>query len=526
MKTEETSLLNPAKAALTVLPLAGLLLALPSAGGAQTTCRIYCPDGTSFIQECTSNVDPCRSSGPGGGFIPQPPADPGPAQRERFRAVLGRGVLDASFAAMPTASDDDFSRALGAAYDRLARIAVVAKAERQYHVAKSAAEQTAYEDFYVPRFARVDAADGLDPAVKAENLQARQEHETLTAEFQRVWAIREAFWNPMYAPHQALRLHKEAAQEAKKRINVYLGEFTREEAEDYSGYASVSIPRTDCCAAQPFPIPLYYAMGPTTRIEHLQAVADATERLQEARTKAIPAVGGSIAARLEFVEGAVENAAAESKAAGEWRRHYQQTVHPRTLSGDRNWKRIAAANVGAMTQTHELVTQGIPKAKVMATWARDVFKTDASAFLANGAKAGTWKVFRKHMLEPELRRIGVELFGGRYRFSDAEVEQAWKQSKGPIFGAWRRNYSRATEADAVVKVAQKLEKGFESAALAAAEVLGQAEAAEIQEAGDQLFKGIHADARAEVEAVLQETDMPAWARKYWEAYFTGAKPSI
>ncbi|TPW21722.1 MAG: hypothetical protein FD126_401 [Elusimicrobia bacterium] len=38
-------------------------LFLPAAAGAQTTCRVYCPDGTSFIQQCDSSFDPCVRRG-------------------------------------------------------------------------------------------------------------------------------------------------------------------------------------------------------------------------------------------------------------------------------------------------------------------------------------------------------------------------------------------------------------------------------------------------------------------------------
>lgn len=39
----------------------------PQAALAQT-CRVYCPDGSSVIQSCSSNSDPCSSSGRSGGY--------------------------------------------------------------------------------------------------------------------------------------------------------------------------------------------------------------------------------------------------------------------------------------------------------------------------------------------------------------------------------------------------------------------------------------------------------------------------
>ena len=45
------------------VPRAVILLALASGARAQTTCRVYCPNGTSFIQDCNSNFDPRVSRG-------------------------------------------------------------------------------------------------------------------------------------------------------------------------------------------------------------------------------------------------------------------------------------------------------------------------------------------------------------------------------------------------------------------------------------------------------------------------------
>lgn len=40
-----------------------ILLTFPSTVSAQTTCRVYCPDGSSQVVDCNTNTDPCASRG-------------------------------------------------------------------------------------------------------------------------------------------------------------------------------------------------------------------------------------------------------------------------------------------------------------------------------------------------------------------------------------------------------------------------------------------------------------------------------
>jgi hypothetical protein len=56
--------------------LACILLTFPSTGSAQTTCRVYCSDGTSVIADCNTNVDPCPSRSGGSRNPVNTPSDP------------------------------------------------------------------------------------------------------------------------------------------------------------------------------------------------------------------------------------------------------------------------------------------------------------------------------------------------------------------------------------------------------------------------------------------------------------------
>lgn len=455
------------------------------------------------------------------------PVDPGPAQRLRYQAVLQRGLVDAtSFATLPVADDRDFANTLGRLYDGLARTQALANANFRRYKAKSEAELATYEAFYSPRFSKIDAADGLDPDIRSRNFAARRQHEALTAEYERVWTMREKFVNQTRAPQNAARRYREAALAAKKRVAVYFGGLSPKEVEAVVEAVSTSTPRPDCCPESPMPINLYWAQGPTTPIPHLIAVNDAEEAVATARIAALPTIGGDIETRLVAVERIAEQAAAANKSAAEWHDYYEQQVHPRTLSGARTWARIGADNMRIQEATYRLTQQAIPQAEARLKWAQDVFKSDAWEFLLNGGKAATWSIFRKKLLEPELQRIGIEYFVGRYRFSDAEVAAAWKTSKRPIFGAYSRNLNRAYDGDALKKTARNLEGKFEASALEVATVLGSAELGDLQEAGDILFMGVDDTARREVREILGRTDLPWPLRKFWEAYFTGVKPAF
>jgi hypothetical protein len=60
-----------------------VLMTLPVIGSART-CRVYCPDGSSFVQDCNSNRDPCTSSN--GSKKVSPGYDYGAAQRAQQAA--------------------------------------------------------------------------------------------------------------------------------------------------------------------------------------------------------------------------------------------------------------------------------------------------------------------------------------------------------------------------------------------------------------------------------------------------------
>lgn len=68
----------------------GLLTCLSSTSRSQsapTSCRVYCPNGTSFLVSCNTTVDPCASGGSGGsgGSRRTPPRGPSPAEVEAER---------------------------------------------------------------------------------------------------------------------------------------------------------------------------------------------------------------------------------------------------------------------------------------------------------------------------------------------------------------------------------------------------------------------------------------------------------
>lgn len=513
-----------------VLAILATLTLLPAAALADcwTGC---CRSWSEFQRACAceggiSVPNPARclpKEGPvNGGYTPPLPVDPAIGQRSRYRAVVQGGLVDAAaFGALPLDSDLDFAVALGRLYDVLARTAVVAKADTALYEAQSRDEEAIYADFYAPRFREIGAADGLHASVRADKLRTEEEAHALKAEVDRLWGVREAFVNQGRGPRTAAYLRVAESLASRKAVSVYFGGLTESETLDETWESAAVVPSVQCCADVPMLADLYWALGATSRIANLEAKQRAREAVANAKTAALPPIGGTIDSRLTFVENAAVTAAAAVKSLNAWRTHYEGGPQARLLAAQRRWVAIAADNVRQQEATHQLKTQDIPKARLGLTRVKEVLKSDAWEFYTNGAKAAAWKFFRKEYLLPELERIGIEHFGGRHRFSDDEVAVAWKQGRRAIFGAYITNFNRAVDGKTLIKTAKTLDGVFEAGALDVANILASADPSDVREVGDALTARLDAASRRQVRETLALTDLPLPLRKFWECYFVG-----
>lgn len=515
-----------------VLAILATLTLLPAAALADcwTGC---CRSWSEFQRACAceggiSVPNPARclpKEGPvDGGYTPPLPVDPAIGQRNRYRAVVQGGLVDAAaFGALPLDSDLDFAVALGRLYDVLARTAVVAQADASLYEAQSRDEEAIYADFYAPRFREVGASDGLYASVRADKLQAEEEARALKAEVDRLWGVREAFVNQ--GPRTAAYRRVAESLASRKAVSVYFGGLTESETLDETWASAAVVPSVQCCADVPMPADLSWSLGPTSRVANLEAKRRAREAVAKAKTAALPPIGGTIDSRLTFVENAAANAAAAVKSLEAWRTHYDGGPRARLLAAQKRWEAVAADNARQQGATHQLKTQEIPKAKLELARVKEVLKSDAWEFYTNGAKAAAWKSFRKEYLLPELERIGIEHFGGRHRFSDDEVAVAWKQGRRAVFGAYITNFNRAVDGRTLIKTAKTLDGVFEAGAIDVANILASADPSDVREVGDALTARLDAASRRQVRETLALTDLPLPFRKFWEGYFAGVPSS-
>lgn len=520
-----TARMLPVPAAFSILPLACLLLAVPSTGGAQSTCRVYCPDGTSFIQECSSNVDPCVSSGvpgnPGGGYTPQPPADPGIKQRRRYQAMIQRGLVDdAAFAKAPISTDDQFASVLGSLHTHLSRTVVLSNARRRYYDAQASAEWTKYRDYYSVRFALLDASDGLVPDLRADNLAERRRFEEVDREKSRLESVVSRFAASGNGPlQQSGLLLREEALTAKLRVLAHLGGLTPFEVEAAVESIMPEIPEESPVVVPVRTIPWYLASIYLPHPSHQQAIDEAKESLDRAQFRGYPVIGGNIDSRLSLCETMAEEAAAAQKASREAASTYKDGVDKNARAA-KHWEISAQANMRLWTETQGL-RYAAAKAESALERTREVFKSYTWKCLVDSSRGLAWKAFRKALLDPELQRLSLELFDGKaFLHGDDEIRAAWRLGT-PLVAPAISAYARIKEVRSLRLLTKKLNATIEENILAAADLLVSADSATSTEFYGSVFSGADAEIRAEVRSVLSETSLPPAFQRSWQGYFVG-----
>lgn len=495
------------------------LLLLPSAARAQT-CRVYCPDGSSYLQQCDDLSDPCRGSGGGRPWTPPAPVDPRPEQRRRFQALVGLAQSeDSSLAGRSLATDDEFSSALHALHVALTRTVVVSKAQRGVYDALANVEAVKYRDYYRPRFAMVDASDGLvielRDAYREEQARYWEADRRLTG----FAAVRDRFL-AADGPHaKAEALLRDEARLTKLGVLAHLGGLTPAGAG-----ADVETAGGDLPPESPFPYPVsatpWYLGSPYLPNQAaMLAVDEARSELRMARMIALPSIGGDIETRLAFGEKMATEAGSALRAARAAEGAYREAAQ-RNANAARHWAIRTSENMDLWQKTQGL-RLATAKAENALQWTREAFKSDAARSLWNTRQAVAWKVFRKAYLDPEVKRISKELFDGKpYMHGDTALNTAWKNG-APLVAPSLRAYSGAKKVDTLLKFVKRLEGGLEERALAAAEILANGNPNIDAEAYGTVFSGAGTEIREEVRSILDETGLPAEFRRRWQGFFAG-----
>lgn len=71
---------------------------------------------------------------------------------------------------------------------------------------------------------------------------------------------------------------------------------------------------------------------------------------------------------------------------------------------------------------------------------------------ASGALDPAWSMFRKNILAPELKRVGIEVFHeSRFALTDEEVEVSVEARRHALFGPYR-DYRRRRTSTRIVRL--------------------------------------------------------------------------
>ena len=517
-----------------ILGVANLaLLALP--GVAHAGCWDSCCSNWSEYKaacECqggTAIPNPPRCQGAGAGHVTPAPVDPRALQLQRWQLLLRKNLVDAAtYAALPVGTDAEFVVALTRLYDELYRNTALWHAEAVQLGVRSDVVEAMHKNFYMPRFARIDASDDLDREVSAANRAAKAKLVELQAELTRRQELRDRFVNTDQAVGRSERLRNEHAIATRRRLAHFFGGFAEDEIERTTGASSGSHGKPDCCEEPVFVASTYWeGEQPAVPFELMAATSRAAAAVEAARTAPSPTLSGDAEARLQTIEQQAVKAEAEHKSFTSWRDYSKYNVEELVAEGDkRTWASTVVKNVGVLRETYMLTHKDIPKLEIEVKWQKDVFDGDAWEFYMDGASAAAWTFFEEHVVEPEIKRIAIEVhYPDAYTLTDAEVESAWKLDTHALFGAYDI-YKKGKDAASLIEQAKKLEGTAEERMLAVADVMGRADMGDYKQVGDELFANLDAAAREEVRESLGQVELPWAFKKFWEGYFTGVKPTF
>lgn len=507
--------------------LAAALLAAPALAkaGCWDNC---CNTWDEFKRACSCDggdayPNPPRCVPRGGGYVPPPvPVDPRILQNQRYQKVIegASGIIDAAyFRGLPTATDAEFGRALGTLHQHLWRVAQVSSAGRALFAARSAEGAAFRRNFYEP-MRRSLGPGGVARDISADNASARSELAVLQVETARFKDLHERLVRSG-ASATARRLHAEEALLAKQMFWAHFGGLSRQEVEEVTPAYNTSRPKLDpCCEETARPGHIIESQKPVA-IAETAAVERAAEAYSTARIRIPQSLSGDNEARLAAVEKINAEALAAFTAEQAARNHYEKNwapAHDQTL-----WENVLDTNRRVLDDTHRFASKLIPEAKAALKQAREFFDSEAWEVYKNGGKAITWHVFRKKMVEPEVKRLSIEFFQGRYLRTRAEILQAWKHDRSGLFDAYKESGRYKYTYEFHKTCARRIEGSFEESSLAMTDVYGHAEVSDVQEIGGRVLADLDGATREEVKKSVDRVDLPDAVFKNWRTHYHGRK---
>lgn len=487
------------------------------------------PDGTEGAGEWG-----CREAGSTN--YQAAPSDPGAVLRARWQALQAGALAGTEASRMPVGGDEEFSAAMGRAFDELSRSAAVMRARADEFDARSAYELNVHERFYAPRFSRIDASDDLAPWVRSARDSVRAEHRRLTDDAQRLRSLRERVFFKAEAGLKARNSHRARALEAKKTVYVVFGGLERKDIENASPWEGLAMGDPTPRKVPFIPVavdPFWHS--PSGDYSAFSRMKEAEKAAKNAYSYSPEPPPPGLEARMSRVEAAAQAASAAAERLKEAERRYRDDVHAwYTVSDEKTWARITAKNKEVQDETSRLSDSDIPQAEAELEGLRRRFNEDAREAMMNGAHAAAWSIFKKHVIDPEVKGLesrlkgaGMKLVSGQ-EFSKEGIEAAWKSDKRGLYAQYKGIKGLKGKLDktaAVVKTTLDLAGYGQEAMSAAATALAKASPDEIMSLGDEVFGGLDNAARAQTEAAMKAVELPAGFKAFWKRYFEAPRPA-
>ena len=470
------------------------------------SCVARCPDGrTSQRFDCDDpSFDPCGGGASGPAYAPDPFAE----RRQHYAALLDRARRLVGDLSADASSDAALDQRLSELDDRLEPVYAAAWRRWAGANAEMAAlgpatkRLEALSDSYAMTLSDTAAPDLAKHRAEADALEAQRD------------AARAAFGKIVTATDYYRTLGRAQMGRMGRWINVVLPRSARTDdlrpqvlplAPLEAGSEPPStpapphlIPAVTLRPAIPPPPSVVFTGAPPPR-PALPADVDGRLTLLESR----------VTATAEAVDGAN---ASEAEVASTLERYRQDVdgANQYITKLDQAEGADADALTRAWAAEHQLDDDRVGVRR-------------ESAFLfSDAAREFVQETFRKHVVEPELKRMVLAAYVGRppYELTGAFVEEAWSSHKLHLFSLVETGET-AADAHALVKRTLDLVDNGEAAVNEAARLLATADPAEAQAFADDLGERLGSNARSLAAEALKTADIPQPYKVFWLKYFVG-----
>jgi len=471
---------------------------------AAQTCRVYCPDGSSVVVACNTNVDPCTSRG-GGRQMPVP-SDP--------RQIALENAVS-RYSSIVTSLADQYNL-----LDKKGWLNLPHGTETQFLDAANQLHKLLVNDAAKNR-TRVSQ---LRASLAASELIIQTYPEQIAdinADIQSLGSKRDQVAESLLAAEKQLELTERAARQLEARALVYKND-TEQNRDSILMWLNVMLPPNAAKNAVPGPY--------ESALEWAPSVAE-RQRNPEAIREVIPAAlavskpmlpGGDITPPR--LSGPPEDAAAQLETdAAEVRR--ARSSNTWELINEEDTARSKAEKLhkerdnafDAKDVLESEISSGTQRLNEVDNWilprAKDELQGAQQSFLYRAADEWIWKNARSEairQIKTEVKRLAVApTIGAKYSdISDIKMRQFYDAGKRNIFGLTEKALSTSGSIKKVVDRIRTLQTHTQEYILEAARLGALGTPGEINEFIGEMNKGVDSDCEALVKANLSALKIP------------------